>query len=831
MNDTAIWRELAGMSMNAKFAALIAGVLCLPALPMVQGEAQAVIVQVRIEASGEASVQVWPRATGREWGPAVAQAIHCQGRMQPEPDRFDEFHCSSAMRRDGLSLEAVIDLAPIAQKLAASDEIQLLLNYPRLGFESTSPSMEELGGGMRVSRMGRFAAGAAPPPIHVRFGYRRDQLAGVYLPLLALALALTLFAAILSRAALAGLSRSLLLLGTILWMGAASHLQAGMPLRILLFGNPLANLTALFVELWPPLFCVAAGVALGSRKRAGRRPSGTFGEVFWGFAVVPLAVTCAVGALPSMMAENWLLAIAWVAAAPAFVLLRRAWIRAAARASVRQLTGGELKERISALCVKANRPPVKVIVSFSARSQVSAAFALPGKSIFLTAPLVQSLSKREVDAVVAHELAHFSHFNRGPWMALGLAMVLFETPLKDLLFYYTGGLFGAVLLPCAVFFVALYRARRREFAADASAAALTGDPRAMISSLARVSRNNNTPLDMNAAAEWISSHPSTAKRFRALAAAWRLGASEVETLCTGSEPGESYELPAEEAGGALFNPAWQRTTAGVYGWTALFAASGAGLSIAWLCFRYAGAGVAQLAGGILLGCLFTKALSAAVMATAYARLRRKLEAKLGISGQLVGLAIDDVPRLYDGRRFSDAGLLRFEGGRLCYRSERTTIELSPADVMEVGMVAASPAAWLKEQPMVRFRSPESGEMQAFILHPLRWLATQRRLLRSIERWRATSTAAEGTSISGFNRVAGQPVRNPTIGGVARAFLVSGGVTLVAAIPAVLILRAGWWFVAYSLAVTACAHTFMFLPSMLYRPPSLPSKLEPPSGTN
>ena len=133
--------------------------------------------------------------------------------------------------------------------------------------------------------------------------------------------------------------------------------------------------------------------------------------------------------------------------------------------------------------------------------------------------------------------------------------------------------------------------------------------------------------------------------------------------------------------------------------------------------------------------------------------------------------------------------------------------------------------------MVRFRSPESGEMQAFILHPLRWLATQRRLLRSIQRWRATSASTESTQISGFNRVAGRPARNPTVAGVARAFLVSGGVTLVAAIAAVPIFGAEWRYVAYSLAITACAHTFLFLPSMLYRMPSAPSKLEPPAGAS
>jgi heat shock protein HtpX len=815
--------------MKANSMAALAAVLCLAILPMARGESPAVSVQVHIETSGELSVQVWSQKTDFKWGPVVSQVVHCPGMTQAEPDRFDEFHCSNAMTRSGLSLQGVIDLAPIAKRLDASDEIQLWLNYPRLGFDSSSASMEELGGRKRVVESARFQAGAPPPPIHIRFGYRPDQLAGVYLPLVALALALLLIAAIVSRASLAGISRSLLIVGTILWMGAAAQLQAGVPLRILLFGNPLANLAALFVELWPPLFCVAAGVALGSRNQAARRPGGSFGAVFGGFAVVPLLVTCAMGALPSMMAGNWLAAAAWVAAAPIAVLLLRARIRAAAGSSIRRLSSGELYERVSALCAKARRPPVKVIVSSSTRSQVSAAFTLPGKSIFLTAPLVRSLSKREVDAIVAHELSHFSHSGRAQWMALAIAMVLFALPDGDLLFFWSGGAFVATLLPLTIFFAALRGARKREFAADANAAAITGDPRAMIGSLARISRNNQTSLDMNTAAEWFSSHPSTRKRIRALAAAWGLGASEVEVLCAGGIPGESYELPAVEAGGPVFSPEWQKTTAGFYGWTVLSGSSGAGLAVAWLCYRFAGAGMAQLAGGIVLACLLTKALAATAIATAYARLRRKLQARLGVSGELVGMAIDDVPRLYDGRRFSDAGLLWFEGGRLCYRSERTSIALNPADVVEVALVAAAPASWFRHVPMVRFRSPDSGQMQAFILHPVRWLPTQRRLLRSIQQWKAASTAMESTSIDGFNRVAGQPVKNPRVSVAARACLLSGGVALVPALSAVVIFRAEWWCVAYALVIAACACASIFLPAMLYRPPLLPSELEPPSG--
>jgi hypothetical protein len=264
--------------------------------------------------------------------------------------------------------------------------------------------------------------------------------------------------------------------------------------------------------------------------------------------------------------------------------------------------------------------------------------------------------------------------------------------------------------------------------------------------------------------------------------------------------------------------------AGVYGWTVLLGSSAAGLSVAWLLFRTAGAGPAQLLGGIAIGCLLTKAMAATVMSTNYARLRRRLEAKLGARGQIVGLAVDSEPRMYGGRRFSDAGLLWFAGGRLCYRSECTTIELNPADVVDVGMISASPANWLRLVPMVRFRRPatgvpESGEIAAFILHPLNWLAANRRLFNSIERWRATQTSAEATSIGGFIRIPGQPFRRIRIFALAPSFGISLAAALIPAIAAVFLLPTGWWFVGYSLGVTACAHIFVILPIMLYRPPS------------
>jgi hypothetical protein len=410
-------------------------------------------------------------------------------------------------------------------------------------------------------------------------------------------------------------------------------------------------------------------------------------------------------------------------------------------------------------------------------------------------------------------------------------MLLCATPAREFVYLLPGGLVAAMMIPIAMFFAALHGTRKHEFAADASAAAVTGDPRAMISSLARIARVNERPHDMNAVVEWFSSHPSTPKRIRALAAAAKLDPAEVEALCVNDDPGVPYEVPAEEGGGDLFTPAWQKTNAGIYGWTVVFGSCAAGLVVAWFLDRFTGFGIGPALGGVVLGCALTKGVAAAAMSFNYAHLGRKLKEKLGAGGQLVGLAPDSEARIYSGYRFSDAGLLRFEGGRLFYQSERTTLALAPADIVDVGTVAAAPSNWLRRQPMVRFRDPESGMIHGIIVHTLDWLPTQRRLLRSIERWRTTESSPERTSINGFSPAAGQTFRNPTIAGAARGFLVTGGIALAAAIATCWTMRSQLQYVGWALGVTACVYASMLLPAIVYRPPSTPHEAASPVETS
>ncbi len=785
-----------------------------------------VTVQAQIEASGEVSVSGYSSRTGALPAPVLSAVLHCESRRRSDTDRFGDFRCISGARREGLSLEAVVDLAPIARMLLPADEINFWVQHPRVGFETSSMPMEDEGTEWRSARRVRLQAGAVPGPIRIQFGYRRDQLAAIYLPLAALALALTLIVIAFSRAGHAELTRSVFMLGTMFWLVAAAALQAGGPLRILLSGTGFANIAAAIIEYCPPLLCIAAGAALGQRKLT------VFSEVFWSFGIFLFPLTCALGAVQSMGIGAWLDAAPWLAVAVIGVMICRWRMRSGGSVRVRQLTGGELQARVMELAAKTSRRDVHIYVSSSTRSQALNAFALLRNGIILTAPLISTLTRRELDAVVAHELSHFGQLRRSPWVALAVAAVLFQTPLTGLLFQ-GNGLFIAVLVPLTIFFASLRGVRKREFAADAGSAALTGDPQAMIGALVTISRKNERPLDCNRVVEWFSTHPSTEKRIRALGAAARLQEAEVEALRNGSynsDPGVPYPLPPEE-GAAIFSLAWQNANAKRYAWTALLGASGAGLFMALLLEKFGGSGFPQLLIGIALGCILTKVMAATMLASGYAWLRRRMAAKLEGHGQLIGLAVDSEPRVYHGYRFSDVGFLSFDGGRLCYQSERTTIRVNPADVVDVVMVAAAPSTWRRLQPMVRFRGGESADIHSVILHPVEWGASPQRLFRRIERWRAEAAPAESTSISGLNATAGQPFHVPTIAQTARGFRIPGTVTLLGVVFSGWFMRAESWPAWYALVITACAYTFMYLPAMLYRPASLPPALTPRVGAD
>jgi heat shock protein HtpX len=175
-----------------------------------------------------------------------------------------------------------------------------------------------------------------------------------------------------------------------------------------------------------------------------------------------------------------------------------------------------LHAMIERLCIQADLPKPKVAV---ADSPVPNAFAL-GRSqksatVCATTGIMNTLSPAELEAVMAHELAHVKHRD-----VLIMTIASFFASMAAMItqfgFFFGGGMgdddegpgFLVVLLVSFAvyvisFFLMLALSRYREFSADRGAALVTGRPSALASALIKISgRMEQVPQkDLRAAGE------------------------------------------------------------------------------------------------------------------------------------------------------------------------------------------------------------------------------------------------------------------------------------------------------------------------------------------
>jgi len=203
------------------------------------------------------------------------------------------------------------------------------------------------------------------------------------------------------------------------------------------------------------------------------------------------------------------------------------YVRQANRSRTRLQSGEEWHDRTMELARKAG---VKVWMVTVVDSDVVNAYATPWNTVGITRQLLVKLDKREVDAVIAHELGHHKYAHVKVMFALSLAVVamfvLGIQKLRDILTAsnapewvqtITLGPFPMLLFILLIQPVALGWARRRnELRADRFAADLVGDPEVMISALMKMAYENQSPTDLKRMDEFLATHPSVAKRVAAL---------------------------------------------------------------------------------------------------------------------------------------------------------------------------------------------------------------------------------------------------------------------------------------------------------------------------
>lgn len=212
--------------------------------------------------------------------------------------------------------------------------------------------------------------------------------------------------------------------------------------------------------------------------------------------------------------------------------------------------------------------PSPMINAFAVGSRRQAAIAL-------THGLLEQLPLRELAGVLAHETAHIAH---GDLRVMGLAdyvsrltsmfallgqfMILFSLPLLirgEGAINWPGYLL-LVFSPHLAMLSQLGLSRVREFDADLTASALTGDPRGLAAALARIESRSRSwrtilmPGWGNPEPSWLRTHPETEERIRRLlelapepeeSFPWR----EIEELLPGAFAGRVRRRPRWTIGG------------------------------------------------------------------------------------------------------------------------------------------------------------------------------------------------------------------------------------------------------------------------------------------
>ena len=178
-------------------------------------------------------------------------------------------------------------------------------------------------------------------------------------------------------------------------------------------------------------------------------------------------------------------------------------MRIAGGREIRYMEAPDLHDMIQDLSAKAGISASPTLVYSSSPVTNAAAFGnRADPHIVVTGGLLSTLSSRELRGVLAHEIAHLKNgdqrlfrfaeafrqvttlFSRIGWLAL-----LFALPL--MLFGYVIPFTGFLLLvtaPLLSYLLEMALLRTREFAADAKAAQITGDPLALASALGRIER-------------------------------------------------------------------------------------------------------------------------------------------------------------------------------------------------------------------------------------------------------------------------------------------------------------------------------------------------------
>jgi Zn-dependent protease with chaperone function len=550
------------------------------------------------------------------------------------------------------------------------------------------------------------------------------------------------------------------LLGALVWWTAIDLLRAGELIGFLLpsWNDPIFSSIFPWVLLWfPPasvyFLCLALSSPMDALRGTKSTQSQILGRSFWAVArfMLPIPLVClAVAAMfHSPRLAVLLFAGTFVTAGLAQRRLARAY-----GLELHGLTSGELRDRAFAIAQAAGAKLNQLYVLPTERIRMANAFAHAANNIFLTDYLVNNLSRREVDAIIGHEVAHLQkkHIR---WklvlafvaiLAFAFTGVFLETWLPP--GFPSGPIFYALLL-LGIFF----QSRRNEFAADAGAVKLTGDAEALITALAKLSRLNTMPMHWGKLDEKLLTHPSTLRRVKRLAGLGGIPEARLPELLARSHaaPADVYTIPpAALPAGKAFSTRFKSRLAVKIGWIFIlvtatlpaivaFAAQSANLTGTALWLAYL--------SGLVLTLAVNLALANFLPVRGHPELERALRAKCAAergspddgSALFVGLSPDSTPRLYEGNWAWDLGFLSLTPEHLSYWGEEARFGLQRSEIIDVSL-GPGPVGWFNNPSVYLSWRDATGRESTFNLRPMRALSMREMaarthlLARDLQNW-------------------------------------------------------------------------------------------------
>lgn len=213
----------------------------------------------------------------------------------------------------------------------------------------------------------------------------------------------------------------------------------------------------------------------------------------------------------------------WIFGAGLVAMVGMKFLRRAEGIKLHTAKSGELRNRAASMARRMRTYIERVYIVPAGKGHLTNAFGM-SHSIGLTDNLGKYLTHRQVDYVIAHELAHvkLSHGAKLTLTAvtvfLGPALLLFA--LSPVSFAFRPVLdFALLSAPMAILY---FYSRRFEYAADRQAVEFTGDPETAIGGLAQLHLVNRTPAGCSRFTELFMTHPSLTRRARVMARAGQI---------------------------------------------------------------------------------------------------------------------------------------------------------------------------------------------------------------------------------------------------------------------------------------------------------------------